>query len=287
MMSSVADPAVRQRVAERGWRGELSLGYERRGNRTVLVRRMHRGPLVVQKPLYPEGEEVCQSIVIHPPAGIVGGDSLSLDVAVAELAQAQLTTPGAAKWYRSAGALARQRLNFAVGAQALLEWLPQESIVFDGALADLGTRVALRADAVFIGWDIVCLGRRLAGEDFRHGRLRQEIEVQRDDARQWTERALVAGGMRTLDAPVCLNREPVFGTFLAAAPQLSDALLAGCREVTCDDGEVAVTRLPGLLVARYRGGSAEAARRYFVLLWSRVRPALAKRDAVTPRIWNT
>ena len=287
MMSSVADSAVQQRVAERGWRGELSLGYERRGSRTVLVRRMHRGPLVVQKPLYPEGGEVCQSIVIHPPAGIVGGDSLALEVAVAELAQVQLTTPGAAKWYRSAGTRARQRLSFAVGAQALLEWLPQESIVFDGAIADLGTRVALRADAVFIGWDIVCLGRRLAGEDFRNGQLRQEVEVLRDGARQWTERALIAGGMRMLDAPVCLNREPVFGTFLAAAPLISDALLAACREVTCDDGEHAVTRLPGLLVARYRGSSAEAARHYFALLWSRARPALAKRDALTPRIWNT
>jgi urease accessory protein len=182
---------------------------------------------------------------------------------------------------------ARQRLCFAVGAQALLEWLPQESIVFDGAIADLGTRVELRADAVFIGWDIVCLGRRLAGEDFRHGLLRQQIEVLRDGSRQWTERALIGGGLRMLESPICLDREPVFGTFLAAAPQVSDALVAACREASCDNGEYAVTRLPGLLVARYRGKSAEAARHYFAQLWSRVRPALVKLDAVTPRIWNT
>ena len=253
----------------------------------MLARRMHRGPLVVQKPLYPEGDAVCQSIVVHPPAGIVGGDRLTLDVTVESGAHAQLTTPGAAKWYRSPGAPARQRLAFTVGAHALLEWLPQESIVFDGAIAELDTRVALRTDAVFLGWEIVCLGRRLAGEEFRHGRLRQEVVVLRDNARQWTERALIAGSAPLLNAQVGLNREPVFGTFLAAAPQVPEHLVAACRQVTCEDGESAVTRLPGLLLARYRGASAEAARHYFATLWSRARPALAKREALTPRIWNT
>jgi urease accessory protein len=286
-MNDVVNPSFAHGAASSGWHGELSLAYERRGSRTVLARRMHRGPLVVQKPLYPEGDAVCQNIVVHPPAGVVGGDRLALDVTVESGSHAQLTTPGAAKWYRSAGAPAQQRLAFAVGARALLEWLPQESIIFDGAIAELDTRVALRTDAVFIGWEIVCLGRRLAGEEFRHGRLRQEVVVQRDNVRQWTERALVAGGARLLNAAVGLNREPVFGTFLAAAPQMPEPLVAACRQVNCEDGESAVTRLPGLLLARYRGASAEAARHYFAALWSCARPALAKREAVMPRIWKT
>jgi urease accessory protein len=286
-MNDVADLSLQHDAASSGWHGELSLAFERRGSRTVLARRMHRGPLVVQRPLYPEGDAVCQNIVVHPPAGIVGGDRLTLDVTVESGAHAQLTTPGAAKWYRSAGAPARQRLAFAVEAHALLEWLPQESILFDGAIAELDTRVVLRTDAVFIGWEIVCLGRRLAGEEFRHGRLRQEVVVRRDNARQWAERALIAGGAPLLNAQVGLNREPVFGTFLAAAPQVPDPLVAACRQVTCEEGESAVTRLPGLLLARYRGASAEAARHYFATLWARARPVLAGREAATPRIWNT
>ncbi|HEX9275755.1 MAG TPA: urease accessory protein UreD [Casimicrobiaceae bacterium] len=286
-MNDVANASLRHDAGSSGWHGELSLGYERCGRRTVLARRLHRGPLVVQKSLYPEGDALCQNIVVHPPAGIVGGDRLVLDVTVHALAQAQLTTPGAAKWYRSAGAPAQQRLAFAVGSQALLEWLPQESIVFDGAIAELGTRVVLRGDAVFIGWEIVCLGRRHAGEEFRHGRMRQEVVILRDGARQWIERSLIAGGASLLNAQVGLNREPVFGTFLAAAPQVPEPLIAACREVTCEDGESAVTRLPGLLIARYRGASAEAARHYFATLWGRARPALAGREAVKPRIWNT
>lgn len=285
-MNDAADLAVAN-AASTDWHGELSLGYERRGERSVLTRRAHRGPLRVQKALYPEDGAVCQSIVVHPPAGIVGGDQLTLDVAVGAGAWAQLTTPGAAKWYRSAGARAQQRLGFSVAPRATLEWLPQESIVFDGAIAGLATHIALHEDALFLGWEIVCLGRRLAGEAFRRGQLRQEITIVRDGRRQWTERALLGGGAALLSAPIGLNGETVFGTFFAAAPLVPDDLLLACREVDCENGEGGITRLPGLLLGRYRGAEPESARRYFAALWSSARPLLAGRAAVPPRIWNT
>src|SRR5438128_5047024 len=116
------------------WKASLSLAFARQGERSVLVGRVHDGPLVVQKPLYPEGMDVCHAIVVHPPGGIAGGDELALRVECAASSHAVLTTPGAAKWYRSAGAWARQSLDFRVGGT--LEWLPRETIVFDGALAE-------------------------------------------------------------------------------------------------------------------------------------------------------
>ena len=270
-----------------GWEAKLSLHYERRGPRTVLERREHRGPLVVQKSLYPEGEEVCQNIVVHPPAGIVGGDRLALDVEVGVYASAQLCTPGAAKWYRSAGATARQRLTFTVAAGGVLEWLPQETIVFDGAIAQLETRIALARNAVFLGWEIVCLGRRLAGEQFARGQVAQDVVARRDGSRQWIEQARLAAGSSFLASSVGLAEQSVFGTFLALAPLVPDVVTANCRKIECRAGEVAVTLLPGVLIARYRGDSGEAARDYFAACWKSVRPALAGRDAVPPRIWNT
>src|SRR5438094_9519722 len=108
------------------WKARLSLSFARDGNRSVLAGRSHEGPLVVQKPLYPEGGAICHAIVVHPPGGIAGGDELALSATVGDGAAALLTTPGAAKWYRSAGPWAKQSVAFDV--EGTLEWLPQETI---------------------------------------------------------------------------------------------------------------------------------------------------------------
>jgi urease accessory protein len=273
-----------------GWDAHLALGFARRGERSALARRTHRGPLVVQKALHPEGPAVCQAIVVHPPGGIAGGDRLALTVDVDAGAHAQLTTPGAAKWYRSTGAAACQSLAARVGAGATLEWLPQEAIVFDGARAQTSTIVSLAADAIFLGWDIVCLGRTASGETFRHGRYRQRFELVRDGALVWAERTALIGGNRLASSPVGLNGCPMFGTFVVAAPAVPGGALAawrGIRPADAESTEGAVTQLPGVLVARCRGRSPEAARRWFAALWTAVRPAVCGRAAVPPRIWNT
>src|SRR5258705_7801205 len=110
------------------WRARLALDFERRDERSVLASRRHDVPLVVQKPLYPEGDPVCHAIVVHPPAGIAGGDELEIDVRVAPRAHALLTTPGAGKWYPSSGPLARQRVAIDVAVDARVVWLPQGTI---------------------------------------------------------------------------------------------------------------------------------------------------------------
>ena len=263
------------------------MSYVCDGNRTLLVERRHTGPLVVQKSLYPEGDAVCQNIIVHPPGGIVGGDSLVISADVGTNAHAQLTTPGAAKWYRSAGAVATQTIALRAATGAVLEWLPQETILFCGAIVEMESSIELAGDAVFIGWDIVCLGRTAAGERFADGSLRQRLTISRDGNRLFTERAILRGDTSLLNSAVGLNRHPVFGTLLIAATIVPDVMLAACRAVTSGAGEGAATRLPGLLIARFRGGSAEAARAYFSNVWRCARPLVVGRDAVTPRIWST
>jgi urease accessory protein len=273
-------------AAEPGWRAELALGFERQGPRSVLARRRHDGPLVVQKALYPEGEGICHAIVVHPPAGIAGGDALQLSAELDPGAQVLLTTPGAGKWYRSAGRRASQALSFRVGAGARLEWLPQETIVFDGALADLKTELRLAEGASYIGWEILCLGRTGSGERFERGDLRLELDVWRGEALAWTERGRIEAGGALMESPVGLGGLPVCGTMIVAG-EIPDELLVRCREAVATDGEGAVTRLPGLLIGRYLGKSGAAARRYFIELWKRARPVVCGREAVEPRIWRT
>ena len=139
------------------WEAELALEFEYRDRATCLTGRRHRGPLRVQKALYPEGRAVCQAILLHPPSGIAGGDQLRITADIGQQAHAQITTPGAGKWYRSGGADASQTLGFKVAAGATLEWLPQETIVFDGASTNMQTHVELAGDSRYLGWDILCL----------------------------------------------------------------------------------------------------------------------------------
>jgi len=278
----LADP-----VHLRSWRAELALEYERRGPRTVLAARRHDGPLVVQKPLYPEGDAVCHTIVVHPPAGIAGGDELEIAARAGEGAHALLTTPGAGKWYRSAGPWARQRLALDAGKGACLEWLPQETIVFDGALAEMRTEVKLAADAVYIGWEVLCLGRTGSGEHYGSGECRPRTQLWRDGKPLWFEHGRIEAGGPLMGSPAGLGGRSVCGTLLAAAPGVDSEVLSACRQAQATSGEVTVTLLPGLLVARYLGDSSEAARHYFARLWRHLRLALTGREAVEPRIWKT
>ena len=268
------------------WRAQLALEYQRRSERTVLAARRHHGPLVVQKPLYPEGGAVCHSIIVHPPAGIVGGDSLEIDARVGAQAHALLTTPGAAKWYRSAGAWAQQRNVFVVSEDACLEWLPQESIVFDGALARLDTEVQLSKGARYIGWEVLCLGRGTS-ERFERGQCHSHVTVLRGGKPLWMERGGIAAGGLLMRSAAGLNGKTVCGTLTVVADNVDAVDLGACRAVTAQSGATAVTRLPGLMVARYLGVSSEAAKQYFTALWQRLRPVVAGRVAVVPRIWST
>jgi urease accessory protein len=134
------------------WHAELELAYGRFGDSTRPTQRRHKGPLRVQKHLYAEGPQVCQHIIVHPPGGIAGGDRLDINASVGANAWAQLTSPGAAKWYRAAGP-AYQQLELNVASGGTLEWLPQETIVFSEAKAELTTRINLEGDARLFYWE--------------------------------------------------------------------------------------------------------------------------------------
>jgi len=252
--------------------------------------RRHVGPLRVQKALYPEGDDVCQAILLHPPSGIAGGDHLNISARVGPDAHAQLITPGAGKWYRSAGPDASQTIRFEVQESASLEWLPQETIVFDGARSHMDLRVSLAADSRYLGWDILCLGRRAAGERFTRGHVGLHTRLERNGAPLWLERGHIAGDDPMLRSAAGWAGASVCGTLLATVPAGIDTapLLDACRTVAPADGaEHGITRLPELLVARYLGHNSEAARLWFIDLWHRLRPALLGSPAVAPRIWNT
>lgn len=268
-----------------GWQASLGLRFARRDRKTVLVERSHSGPLAVQRPFYPEGG-VCHVYVLHPPGGVVGGDSLEIQVGLENASEALITTPGATKFYRSAGACAHQRQTLRVAADAALEWFPQESIVFPAALVNAHTRVDLEAGSRFAGWEIVCLGRPVIGETFDDGRVDLRLSLYRGGEPLLLER-LHVGGASQLARGAELRGFPVSATMLLTPAGQRELALARGAVHSAPDQLVGITLVGDVLIVRLLGNGTEQARACLAAIWSALRPGLFDRPASLPRIWAT
>ncbi len=283
----------------RYWSASLALRYTQQQGKTTLTHRLHQGPLRVQKSLYPEGASICHNFVVHPPAGIAGGDHLQMSVSVGECCHVLLTNPGAGKWYKSAGQPASQTIAFDVAEQAKLEWLPQENIVFNGAEAQQVVQVDLAQSAAYLGWDITCLGRQAQGESLQEGMLRQRVRVRRAGEWLWLEQGKLVGADALLSARAGLQGCTVFGTLIAVWPAAAlfmdetDAktIMADLQAIVPKQNlgvvHYGITRLPEVMIARFVGQSSEAAREYFMALWHILRPLVLNVPAQDLRIWTT
>jgi len=293
--ASGSEPSPRSSA---GWHAALELGFDVERGATRLGRRAHRGPLVVQRPFFPEGDAVCHVYVLHPPGGLVGGDELDVSLEVDAGAHALVTTPAAAKIYRTAGAQVRQTQRLRVAAGGVLEWLPQESIVFDGAHATAETRIELSPGARFIGADAVCFGRPAGNAPFARGYCRQLFELRRDGRPLLIERGRYDAGGLVGRARWGLGGAGVLALFVTAPAPAADAveavraLAAAASDASGAGGDICGVTVVGdgdgsCLVARYLGHAAERTRDFVQTAWRLVRPSLLGRDAVPPRVWAT
>jgi len=286
-----------------GWQARLELGLADRAGRTVVAHQRHRGPLTVQRPFYPEGGP-CHLYLLHPPGGLVGGDRLELKVTVTTEAHALITTPGATKCYRSAGPRAEQVQHLEVTAGGVLEWFPQENILFPGANLRLVTAVDLAEGARFMGWEIHSLGRPAIGERFAHGCADLHLRLRRAGRPLLLERLWLHGGSG-LDGPTGLRGLQVTGTLLASPADAADLAAVRAHPVgaghAADAGNPRGAPQPGptetllwgatlvgdLLIARALAPGTEPLQRLFTALWGILRPRLLGRAACPPRIWAT
>jgi urease accessory protein len=273
------------------WLARLSLGFADDGGTTRMVERSHFGPLRVQKPLYPEGDTICHAIVVHPPGGVAGGDELAITTSLGSEAHAFLTTPGAAKWYRANGKLARQDVRLQIGDGASLEWLPQETIFFNAAHVRLDNSIALGRNAVYIGCETLCFGRTASGESFNAGSIEQRTSIRQEGKLVWFEQGSLTGDDHSMSSPLAMAGKTVFSTLIAVGKTIPSSLMSAIRADAAplvDSTDLfGATQLKSVFVARYLGNSSALARQLMIRAWQRLRPELLGRDGVTPRIWNT
>jgi len=267
--------------AQRGWRATLHLQFERRAGVSVLAERRHSGPLVVQRPFYPE-EDVCHVYVVHPPGGVVAGDELAVNAKVHLGAHALVTTPAAGKFYRSEGLTAKLSQYFTVEG-GIFEWLPQENIFYPQAAAELTTLVRLNATARFFGWEVNCFGLPACNQAFHAGALRQSLELQVDAN-------LILCEHQFFDWECIAARWGMAGNFAAgtllaypARPQVLDAARGAAQE----DVTLSCSLVDGAMICRAVAPRADRLRWAFVAIWSAVRPLMMRRNAVLPRVWAT
>lgn len=268
------------------WQATLRLTYEASASRTVISQRDHVGPLVVQRPFYPEGSP-CHTYILHPPGGVVAGDQLSIHIHTTSNAHALITTPAANKFYRSTGALAQIEQWLNVEDETTLEWLPQESIYFQACNVAASTRVQLAQKAKFIGWEITCLGTPAGGQHFDQGTLRQKFELWQADKPLFIDRALLQGGSEILTATWGLQGYSVLGTLLIYPGDQSQ--LEAIH--TLYDKNAAylfsASLINKVIVCRCLGHGGEQVKQIFIRVWSIIRPLLIDKPVSIPRIWNT
>jgi len=269
-----------------GWIAELSLEYALSHDKTRLLRKAFNGPLTVQKPFYPE-DKVCHTYLLHPPGGIVGGDQLFLDVKLGSHAHTLITTPGANKFYRSAGPWAELNQTFRLSDNSVLEFLPQETILFDASLSRIKSHIYIQKSSRLICWDIMCLGRPASDAAFKNGQCVQQLQLTCDNQPYLSERNVIDASSESMTAAWGLGGFNCLA-YLLAYPIDESALSALGDIAHCDrDNRLSLSLIRNALVCRYMGFHAQQAKAELEKIWRLLRPIMLKRPASAPRIWNT
>ena len=273
------------------WRADLKLDYTLESQRTV-ARYLHQGPLRILQSLHPEGDQICHNVLVHPPGGLVGGDTLDIQVNVAEGAHALVSTPSATRFYKSGGQAALQQVTATLAPGSRLEWLPLEAIAYNDCEATNRAIFNLAPTAELMAWDVTALGLPSSDMAFAKGHFQQHLEI----PGVWLERGNLRGDdTRWLNSPLGLAGQKCLASLVFASghniePQRAVQALGASREVleahplrlqagiTCAHPQVIVLRVMSPLV--------EPSMDLLKKVWAVWRHTLWALPSTPPRIWS-
>lgn len=286
-LSTTGTQAVEPR---RHWSARLKLVFDEQDKKVYLSRCEHLGPLRVQRLFYPEAGGKAHCYLLHPPGGVATGDELDIQVQV-NAGEALLTTPSAGRFYTVGHFVEEQvqRVQLSVGALGRLEWLPQETLLFNGVRARLETSIELAKNAQLAFWDVVVLGRPACEECFTTGSMTQTLAIHREGKLLLRERLALAAGDRVHSSSIGLKGASTVGIFVLTDALDDDAQADWLQRFNGADawGPFSITQRGELLIARYLGEDAMQCRIGFAQLWRSAYQQSHGSIPATPRIWHT
>ena len=296
---TLVTPDTSDLSVKRQWLASLDLIFERKPTKTIATHIAHQGPLRVQRAFYPEKNDTCHIYILHPPGGLVIGDYVRLCALVKPNANALVTTPSAGRIYMAKGHVSAQTQEGQLQEedQGYLEWLPQETIIYEGANAQINTQIHLQGRAKAMVWDCIRLGRRAMGERFESGYCLQNLEVYKDGRPYFIEKNRLVAGSKMINTAWGIRNASTLATCLATlntTREQRDQWVAALDQMSLampsKDGQESlwgITQKPGMLIVRYLGSSITLCRQGLWYMWHQIRPLLADKQAVEPRIWHT
>ncbi|NEP07577.1 MAG: urease accessory protein UreD [Okeania sp. SIO2G4] len=273
------------------WHGSLDLIYGKQHNTTQILASKNQAPLKIQRPFYPEGNEVCHSVILHTAGGVVGDDRLSINIELQPTTHVLITTAAASKIYRSNGQLAQQNISINLDSQSCLEWFPQPTILFNGAEYRQDLKVHLGVEASWMSWEIIRFGRSARGEKFLTGNWRSYTEVWQENYPIWIDRQCLKGGSEMVNSLLGLADNSVVGTFIFVGQPVTAEVVTKVRDLWQSlgidmSGEAGVTRIPKGMICRYCGQSIINVKNWFNSVWHFLRLFYLKRPSCSPRVWS-
>lgn len=268
-----------------GTHGIADVRFGNRNGRTHLVDLYQRSPLRVLFPGAPEGE-LTSATIVTTSGGLVGGDRLGITIGVDDGARAQVTAQAAEKAYRSAGSNCTVELRLRVGRDAWLEWLPQETILFEGTRLHRMTTADVTSGGRLLAGEMLVFGRTARGECLTHGLVRDDWNVRIDGRLVWVDALNMDG-----DLVEPLNRSAGFGGAKAYATavyvgQDAGRQLAVARDlIECEGVRCGATVIGDVLIVRWLGEDGLQVRNAFGAFWSGFRRRVAALPSSLPRLW--
>ena len=267
--------------------GASEVRFSRRNGITAVSHLFQRAPCRVLFPNSP-ADDLPLAVLLTTSGGLTGGDRIRISIGAEDAAQAVVTTQAAEKIYRSLGPDTRIDIALTVGPNGWLEWLPQETILFDRARLSRRTTADIDAGGRLLASEMIIFGRTARGERMSAGLLHDRWTIRVGGRLRWVDSIRLDGDIgRRLDAPAGFDGATAMATAIYVGPN-APSLLPLARALALDSNSRAGASLvDGILLARFIGRDARVLRADLADYLAQLRRAAAGLPARVPRLWQT